>query len=109
MRISILRRLEPPGNRSVVRPVPGIPARCTPERGSYLESGKKTAVLLDAERLLGKLHFLYGHDATIRALRSRARSRLPATRGGLFLWPLLARAFRGQVAARHRGACGGPG
>ena len=46
--------------------------------GSYPERGRKTAVLLDAARVLGKLHFLYGDDATIRSLRSRARSRLPA-------------------------------
>jgi len=44
-------------------PVPVVPARRTSGKGELPpQSGNKTAVLLDAARLLGKLHFLYGHE-----------------------------------------------
>jgi len=35
--------------------------------GELTENGRKPLVLLDGEPLLGKLHFLYGDHATIRA------------------------------------------
>src|SRR6267378_3526784 len=57
MSISILRRLEPPGNRRVRCLCPWYQPGEPHERGSYPQGGKKTAVLLDAARLLGKLHF----------------------------------------------------
>src|SRR6266567_1357968 len=70
--ISILRRLEPSGNHGVARVAQAEIALKPARRGRCLERGKKTAVLLDAAKLFGKLHFLYGDDATIRSFRSRA-------------------------------------
>src|SRR5712664_4797788 len=54
MPISILRRIQTSGNHGIA---PWFRPGEAQERGSYPERGKKTAVLLDAAHLFGKLHF----------------------------------------------------
>src|SRR5713226_8246664 len=88
-------------------PVPLKPARKS-SGGVTRNAAGERQFYLTRRRFSVNCIFLYGHRTTIRSVRSRARPRLSATRGGLFLRSVPARLFRGAVAARHRSAPGRP-